>query len=124
MPVVKHSLRDLAQELEHAARNHPAWSNTHAHMAVTSLINHLNALARVGDINQDDARIAQRLTFMYENYRGEFSKRNVNPISIRWGTSEWYKKPQWLLMCFDIGKQDRREFAILNMSNVKQLDRS
>lgn len=123
MPIQKHSLRDLAHKLEETARSHPAWSSTPAREAITVLLDHLAILARVMDINQDESRPFQKLSFKYENYRGEISSRIVNPLSIRWGTSEWYTEPQWLLMCFDIGKRDRREFAINRMSSVNQVDR-
>jgi len=66
--------------------------------------------------------LTQTLRFSYVNYRGSFSWRTVNPISVRWGTSEWYETPQWLLMCYDMDKKDRREFALANMHEISQLD--
>lgn len=121
MPDVKYSLRDLASKIESVSREHPAFSQ--AHEIVYHCTGYLNALARIAEINQDAARPSQLLAFDYVNYKGEQSRRAVHPLSIRWGTSEWYKEPQWLLMCFDLGKKDRREFAINRMTNVEQTDR-
>lgn len=121
MPVHEHSLRNLARSIEELARSHPAWSQAYA--IVMNCTGHLNALARVQEINQDEARPVQVLTFDYVNWRGETAVRRVNPLSIRWGTSEWYREPQWLLSCFDLDKQDRREFAVARMKNVQQADR-
>jgi len=122
MPAQKHSLRDLAASVERLCREHPAWSYTGAREVITSATNHLSALARILEMHQDEARPTQTLRFSYVNYRGSFSWRTVNPISVRWGTSEWYETPQWLLMCYDMDKKDRREFALANMHEISQLD--
>lgn len=121
MPKTKHSLRDLAAKIEAVGQAHPAWSQAHQH--VYSLTSHLCAIARVAEINQDDARPAQTLEFDYTNYAGSTARRCAQPLSIRWGTSEWYSEPQWLLMCWDLDKEDRREFAIARMTHIKQQDR-
>jgi predicted DNA-binding transcriptional regulator YafY len=121
MPETKHSLRDLAHRIEEIGREHPAWSQ--AHELVLVMTGALRAMARASEINQDEARPLQVLGFRYINYREETTWRRVNPLSIRWGTSEWYKEPQWLLMCYDLGKKDRREFALSRMDTVVQEDR-
>ena len=121
MPEIKHSLRDLSAQIEAVGRAHPAWSQ--AHRVVYHCTEYLNTLARIAEINQDDARPVQLLEFSYVNYKGIVGTRRVNPLSVRWGTSEWYSSPQWLLMCWDLDKQDRREFALLGMSDIKQVDR-
>jgi len=48
----------------------------------------------------------------YTNWRGERTLREIIPISIRFGTSEWHPEPQWLLLAYDIDKQAEREFAM------------
>ena len=50
--------------------------------------------------------------FRYTNWRGETSMRHASPISLRFGTSEWHRKPQWLLCAFDHDKNEAREFAL------------
>jgi predicted DNA-binding transcriptional regulator YafY len=115
------SLRQLAQQIEALAREHLCWSQ--AHDVVHVLTGVLCARARIEEINQNEARPAQKLEFDYLNWRGEQARRCVNPLSIRFGTSEWYRDPTWLLMAWDIDKKDRREFAIDRMRNIKQMDR-
>lgn len=56
--------------------------------------------------------------FDYVNWRKEFSKRRARPISIRYGTSGWHKNPGWLMLALDLEKNEEREFAIADMSNV------
>lgn len=61
---------------------------------------------------------AQAITFWYRNYKGEEGYRRVKPISIRYGTSDWHKEPQWLLLADDLENNKRREFAMRDMSGV------
>lgn len=56
------------------------------------------------------------LIFWYKNHRGEETTRRVRPISIRFGTSEWHKEPQWLMLAHDTEKDRQREFAMRDMS--------
>ncbi|MDD4974461.1 MAG: hypothetical protein PHY93_08920 [Bacteriovorax sp.] len=50
--------------------------------------------------------------FKYTNYKGEISWRLVEPISIRFGSTEWHPELQWLLKAFDLEKKTEREFAM------------
>lgn len=52
---------------------------------------------------------------LYKNWKGETSIRNIVPIAVRWGTSEWHREPQYLLSAFDVEKGDSREFALSEM---------
>ena len=115
------SLRGLAQSLEVTAREHPCWSQVH--QIVVVLTGYITALARVSEVNQSEALHHQELTFTYANWRGEVGTRRVRPLTVRWGTSDWYKTPQWLLLCWDLDKDDMREFALANMCDIKQQDR-
>lgn len=58
------------------------------------------------------------LTFDYVNYRGEKSRRTVTPISHRWGESKWHPGDQWLMMALDHDKNEPREFAMKDMTNI------
>lgn len=57
--------------------------------------------------------------FAYLNYKGEFAIRNINPIKIFFGSTEWHKEPQWLLRAYDYDKKAEREFAMKDISNWK-----
>lgn len=48
----------------------------------------------------------------YTNHRGERAPRTIRPIGLRFGSSDWRQKPQWLLAAVDVEKQEPREFAM------------
>ena len=48
----------------------------------------------------------------YTNWRGERSSRRVIPISIKFGSNEWHKQNQWMMLAHDIEKQADRWFAM------------
>jgi predicted DNA-binding transcriptional regulator YafY len=48
----------------------------------------------------------------YTNYKGETSVRNVVPIRVDFGTTEWHPEPQWLMSAYDEDKKAHREFAL------------
>jgi hypothetical protein len=60
----------------------------------------------------------EAVVFWYQNYEGKEGYRRAVPISMRFGTSEWHKKPQWLLLAFDEDKKANREFAVADMRDV------
>jgi hypothetical protein len=62
------------------------------------------------------------LTFGYINWRGESSRRRARPISIRWGETRWHPRPGWLLLAFDLDKQENREFYMRDMLLVEPGD--
>lgn len=49
--------------------------------------------------------------FMYKNHRGNVSERHCRPIRMWFGSTAWYREPQWLLEMFDIDKGATRDFA-------------
>lgn len=57
----------------------------------------------------------------YVNYKGERSHRRISPRSIRFGTSHYHPEPQWLMAAADLDKGALREFAMKDMTNVKDL---
>jgi hypothetical protein len=59
-----------------------------------------------------------KITFTYTNWRGETSTRTATPYRMRFGTSEWHKEPQALMLAYDYEKKAEREFAIRDMSDV------
>lgn len=62
-----------------------------------------------------------RLEFNYVNYKGEASYRRVQFERVRFGASLWHQEPQWLLQAFDLDKKESREFALKDMTNVKEI---
>jgi hypothetical protein len=62
------------------------------------------------------------LYFDYVNYRGEPSHRHVQILSVRFGSSEYHSQPQWLMKGHDLGRNEEREFAMRDMTNVQPRD--
>ena len=62
--------------------------------------------------------MSEAITFWYRNYAGEEGYRRVKPVSIRFGTSEWHKEPQWLMLADDLVNEKRREFAMRDVQSV------
>jgi hypothetical protein len=57
------------------------------------------------------------IIFWYCNHRGDEGYRNVTPLGIRFGSSDYYPERQWLLRGFDNDKGAEREFAMARMTN-------
>lgn len=56
--------------------------------------------------------MAEATRFMYTNYRGEYAVREVMPIEITYGATEWHPEPGWLLRAFDHERGEERQFAL------------
>ncbi|MCW1412184.1 hypothetical protein OLZ32_27935 [Rhizobium sp. 1AS11] len=56
------------------------------------------------------------LTFAYRNWRGEIATREVQPIRLTYGATEWHPEPQWLLIAWDIEKGAERSFAVADIN--------
>lgn len=52
------------------------------------------------------------ITVDYVNWRGERATRTIRPIKVFWGSNEWHRDPQWLLLAYDPEKDDQRTFAL------------
>ena len=52
------------------------------------------------------------VTIKYKNYKGKISQRKIIPKQIRYDSTKWHPKSQWLLDAFDIDKMESRSFAI------------
>ena len=63
-----------------------------------------------------------RIEFDYTNYRNISSRRKVNVLGIRWGVSKYYSTPQWLVNCFDLEKEEKREFSLKEMKNIQEIE--
>ncbi|MGN4822136.1 hypothetical protein [Bacillus cereus group sp. MYBK139-2] len=61
------------------------------------------------------------LEFDYINWRGVKGHREVKVVQIYFGSTEYHKEPQWLMAGLDLVKQEKRVFAMKDMSNVKDM---
>lgn len=59
------------------------------------------------------------IEFDYVNWKSNRGHRKVEVRGIRFGTSEWYPQPTWLMSGIDLDKGERREYKMANMSNVQ-----
>jgi hypothetical protein len=55
---------------------------------------------------------SRTLELIYRNWKNEVEPRKIIPISLRYGTTEWHPKPQWLLKAIDTKTGKIREFAL------------
>lgn len=56
---------------------------------------------------------SMELEFYYTNYKGEYSKRRIDPYTIRlvFGEFPYHEGAQWFMHAFDIDKDAIRTFA-------------
>lgn len=55
---------------------------------------------------------------IYTNYKGETCERNITPINLYWGSTEFHPEEQWLLSALDNDKNQVRDFALKDMSPI------
>lgn len=56
------------------------------------------------------------VSITYTNWRGETTKRIIQPERIYFGKTQWHPEEQWLLRAFDQDKQAKRDFAMKDIS--------
>ena len=52
------------------------------------------------------------VTILYTNWKGETAERDIKPIELWFGATEYHPEEQWLLRALDIEKNDERNFAM------------
>lgn len=52
------------------------------------------------------------LRILYTNWRGETGLRRIEPIRLEFGSNEFHKEPQWLMIARDVEKNTERSFAL------------
>lgn len=57
------------------------------------------------------------LTCDYRNWHGDDRRRHIMVRNIYWGTTDFYREPQWLVACVDLEKQESRIFALNRILN-------
>lgn len=71
----------------------------------------------------------QQTQFEYINYKGIKSTRNVIPMSLYFGSTEFHPENQWLMVAYDLDKHCERTFALKDIivgsfaEQVSQLSR-
>lgn len=58
----------------------------------------------------------------YTNYRGEFSHRKIIPYRFEYKSTKYHSDEQWIVVAFDDGKNEVREFALKDMKFLKDED--
>ena len=62
------------------------------------------------------------INIRYTNYRGETAVRQIVPVRIRFGASEWHPGEQWLMDAYDIDRQAERSFALADIRDWNVAD--
>ncbi len=65
---------------------------------------------------------ADEVTFTYTNYKGVTAKRRVRPIKLKFGSTEFHPKQQWLLDAWDCDKRSYRTFAMADIREWAPVD--
>jgi len=65
------------------------------------------------------------ISIMYRNYRKEFGKREIIPLRIWFGVSEYHlpEGPQWFLEAIDNAKGAKRDFAVKDIVGSGEWER-
>ena len=58
------------------------------------------------------AMSGETLYMTYKNWKGKTARREIRPVSLRFGTTDWHLVPGWLLLAWDVDKAAVREFAL------------
>lgn len=55
---------------------------------------------------------AEPVMIGYTNWRGEYAEREIIPLHVWFGSTDWHPDPQWLLKATDVAKGAERDFAV------------
>lgn len=81
------------------------WSSAHLALPLGDI------LANVAE--RYSHQISGVLYFGYKHHETlEVNSRQVRPLSVRWGTSDFYKQPGFLMLAYDLDRRAEREFSI------------
>lgn len=59
------------------------------------------------------------ITFTYKNWKGETSERKAIVSDFSYGSNEYHKEPQFMILGFDVDKSAYRTFTTKDISNIK-----
>jgi hypothetical protein len=57
---------------------------------------------------------------VYTNHRGETAERHIIPQRMTYGTTDWYREPQWLLVAYDADRRAERTFAMASIRSWRK----
>lgn len=60
----------------------------------------------------------QKIKVLYTNWRGETGIRNIIPVKIYYGSTEWHKENGWLMEAYDL---DRKAIRVYSMKDIKSI---
>lgn len=66
--------------------------------------------------------IKKAISVLYTNWRGETAERQIIPIEIYWGSTEWHPENQWLLKVWDIERKAYRSYALQDIKEWRESD--
>ena len=66
--------------------------------------------------------IKKAISVLYTNWRGETAERQIIPIKIYWGSTEWHPENQWLLKVWDLERKAYRSYALKDIKEWRECD--
>ena len=54
----------------------------------------------------------ESITMRYTNYKGVTSMRDIKPLLVYVGSTDWHTGTQYLLKAWDYGKEAERDFSL------------
>ena len=66
----------------------------------------------------------QPVSFSYVNYKGVFKRRKAILQAVYWGSNKWHSKDQWLVIGWDLEKQEERTYALKDIMDVRPMPKS
>ena len=62
-------------------------------------------------------KVEQKVRICYTNHVGETAIREIIPIKIWFGSTDWHPENGWLIDAFDIEKKEERSFAMKDIKS-------
>ena len=59
----------------------------------------------------------KEIKIVYTNWKGQTSVRKIVPKEIIFGSNEWHKEAQWILVAYDADKKADRNFALKGITS-------
>jgi hypothetical protein len=98
-------------------------ANIYGQNTNTALLLSKTMLVSPGEASSNDQAVGKLPSFkaLYRNYKGEASMREIIPIRVWFGNTQWHPEDQWMMTAFDLGKQANRDFALKDFGNINEV---